>query len=137
MHRDNHPELRDIVNSHLGLTNGEAPKTKFEKAKLEIVQTKTAISKAISLLTMEKYLAIVGQKAEAANPAEQGAVEMVDSYFIPLPSETINAAFARTKRESVSKLKLVVAQIKHFSFKDYSVKRKRTSAKKSAGDQFR
>jgi hypothetical protein len=137
MHRDNHPQLRDIVNSHLGLTTGEAPKTKFEKAKLEIIQTKTSISKAISLLNMEKYLEIVGKKTEAANSAEQGAVDMVESYFIPLPSETINAAFARCKRESVSKLKLLVAQVKHFSHKDYSVKnKKRTSTKKVRATNF-
>ena len=52
MFTENHPDLRKVVNAHLGLNAGEASKTNFEKAKLEIIVKKTAISKAISLLTM-------------------------------------------------------------------------------------
>lgn len=130
MYKDNHDELRKVVNTHLGLKTGEASKPNFEKAKSELVVKKTAISKAISLLTMAKYLVLVKQDSPELAPAEQSAVDMVDSYFIPLPSETIDGAFARTKREAVAKLKSEVAQVKYFSFKDYAVKRKKTGPAK-------
>lgn len=137
MYTDNHHELRNAVNAHLGLNAGEASKANFEKAKSELIFKKTAISKAISHLSMEKYLEIVGQDSQPVTPVEMSAVAMVDSYFIPLPSETIDGAFARTKRETIAKLKNEVAQVKYFSFKDYSVKRKKTgSAKKIRSTNF-
>ena len=137
MFTENHPDLRKVVNAHLGLNAGEASKTNFEKAKLEIIVKKTAISKAISLLTMEKYLEIVGRDSQAVAAGEKSAVDMVDSYYIPLPSESIDAAFARAKRESMAKLKNEVTQVKYFSFKDYSAKRKKTvSAKKMRSTNF-
>ncbi|HKJ04273.1 MAG TPA: hypothetical protein VJ974_01650 [Geopsychrobacteraceae bacterium] len=129
-HTDNHTALRKDVNDHLGLKTGEASKANFEKAKSELIAKKTAISKAISLLSMDKYLEIVGQKSQSAAPVVLSAVAMVDSYFIPLPSETIDGAFARTKREAVAKLKSEAAQVKYFSFKDYGVKKKKSSAAK-------
>ena len=128
MYTDNHPDLRKVVNNHLGPNAGEATKTTFEKAKSEIILTKTALSKTINLLTMEKYLDIVGQDAQTLAPGVKNAVDMVDSYYIPLPSESIAAAFTRAKRESIAKLKQEIAQMKYFSFKEYSVKKKKMTA---------
>ncbi|HEX9776608.1 MAG TPA: hypothetical protein VGA63_00530 [Geopsychrobacteraceae bacterium] len=137
MYKDNHPELRNAVNVHLGLDTGEASKASFEKAKSELIVEKTAISKTISHLTMEKYLEIVGQKSKVTAPLEKGAAEMVDSYFIPLPSESIDAAFARSKREAIAKLRSEASRLKVFSFKDYCVKRKRAvTAKKIRTTNF-
>lgn len=137
MYTDNHPELRKAVNSHLGLKTGEATKTVFEKAKAELIHTKTAIFKAIGLLNMEKYLEIVGPKSQLASPLEKDAADMLDHYFIPRPSESIDAAFARAKRESIAKLKNQAAQVKHFSYKDYCVKRKKaTPARKARATNF-
>ena len=124
-HTDNHTAPRKDVNDHLGLKTGEASKASFEKAKSELMARKAAISKAISLLSMDKYLEIVGQKSQSVAPVVMSAVAMVDSYFIPLPSETIDGAFARTKREAVAKLRSEVNQVKYFTFKDYSAKRKK------------
>ncbi|MDT8419759.1 MAG: hypothetical protein RQ754_04955 [Desulfuromonadales bacterium] len=137
MYTDNHPELRSAVNSHLGLKTGEATKTAFEKAKMELIHKKTAISKAINLLNMDKYLEIVGPQAQLATPVEKDAAAMLDDYFIPRPSESIDAAFARAKRESIAKLKNGAAQVKHFSYKDYCVKRKKAApAKKVRATNF-
>lgn len=137
MYTDNHPELRSAVNAHLELTSGEASKANFEKAKSELIFTKTAVHKAISHLTMERYLEIAGQRSQEATPVEKSAADMVENCFIPLPSETIDAAFARSKLESIAKLKKQVTQLKVFSFKDYSVKRKKTgSAKKVRSTNF-
>lgn len=128
MYTENYDELRRIVNSHLGIESGEATKAKFEKAKSEIMVEKTAFSKAISLLTMEKYLEINRQGPEQTTAVQKRTAAMLDSYFIPLPNETIDGAFARAKREAVAKLKKEVSQIKVFSFKDYSFKRRKKSA---------
>lgn len=137
MYRDNHPELRNAVDSHLGIKAGEATKVRFEKAKSELIAQKTAISKSISLLTMDKYLEIVGQKSPATSAVEKSAAELLDSYFIPLPSESINAAFARAKKEAAAKLRLESAQLKVFSLKDYSVKKKKkVAAKKIRATNF-
>jgi len=130
MYTENHPDLRRVVNAHLGANADEASKATFEKVKLEIISAKTALSKAISPLTMEKHLEIVGLDSQAVPPGVKSAVDMVDSYFIPLPSESINAGFARAKRESIAKLKSEVTQLKYFSFKDYSVKRKKMASVK-------
>ena len=121
----NNDKLREVVNSHLGPKTGVAPKVIFEKAKSELIVTKTTLSKAISLITMEKYLEIVEQDGKGVSPIEKSANDMVDSYFIPLPSESINAAFSRAKKEAVSKLKNEVTQLKYFSYKDYTFKKKK------------
>ncbi|MCW8891876.1 MAG: hypothetical protein OQL18_00980 [Deltaproteobacteria bacterium] len=137
MYTDSHPDLRRVVNAHLGPNAGEASKAAFEKAKSEIISAKTALAKAISLITMEKYLEIAGKDSQTVAHGVKSAVDMVDSYYIPLPSESINAAFARAKRESIAKLKNEVAHVKYFSFKDYSVKRKKmVSAKKVRTTNF-
>ena len=109
----------------------------FEKAKSELISTKTALAKSIRLLTIEKYLEIVELNSHGGALDENSATDTVDSYFIPLPSESINAAFARAKRESIAKLKNEVAQLKYFSFKDYSFKRKKKApAKKLRSTNF-
>lgn len=136
MHTRDNDNLRKIVNSHLGTKAGEASKANFEKAKTELVFTKTALAKAISLLTIEKYLEIVEQGSQAA-AGENSATDIVDSYFIPLPSESINGAFARAKKESIAKLKSEVAQLKYFTFKDYGFKKKaKAPAKKVRSTNF-
>lgn len=130
MYRDNNPDLRKAVDSHLGSNAGNASKEVFEKAKLELIFTKTALSKAINLITMDKYLETVDQKPEGQDSGDYNAAIFVESYFIPLPSESINAAFSRAKREAISKLKNEVAQLKSFSFKDYGFRRKKKVATK-------
>lgn len=125
MNAPNNDKLREAVNLHLGSKTADASKTNFEKAKTELVFTKTALSKAISLLTIEKYLEIVEQNFAGVSPAEKEATEIVDSYFIPLPTESINAAYSRAKKEAIAKLKGEVAQLRYFTFKDYSFKRKK------------
>ena len=124
MHAPDNNKLREVVNSHLGSKAGEASKPHFEKAKSELIFNKTALTKSINILTMEKYLEITEQNALEGESGESKASGIVDSYFIPLPSETINGAFARAKRESITKLKNEVAQLKYFSFKDYGFKKK-------------
>ena len=137
MYTDNKPDLRKVVNSHLGLNAGDATREVFEKAKLELIFTRMALSKAINLITMENYLGIVGQKPEGLASGDNAAATIVESYFIPLPSESIDAAFSRAKREAISQLKNKVAQLKSFSFKDYSVQRKKkVSAKKVRTTNF-
>jgi len=136
-HNENHTVLRKAVNAHLKLKSGTAEKPNFEKAKSELIAGKTVISKAINHLSMEKYLELVKQDTESLAPAEKSAVAMVDSYFIPLPSETIDGAFSRSKREAVAKLKQEAAQIKYFSFKDYCAKKKKKgTAKKIRATNF-
>lgn len=130
MYTENHSDLRKIINSHLGPDAGDASKTAFEKAKLELIFTKTARSKAINLITMENYLKISEQKPEDLDPGVNDAAVIVESYFIPLPSESINAAFSRAKREAISKLKSEIMQLKSFSFKDYSFQRKKKGSTK-------
>lgn len=125
MHAPDNNKLRELVNSHLGSKTDVASKVRFEKAKSELMFTKTALSKAIGLLSMEKYLEIVEQDAQGVPAAEKSAADIIDSYFIPLPSESINAAFTRAKRESIAKLKSEAAQLKYFSFKDYTFKKKK------------
>ena len=137
MHTRDNNDLREVVNSHLGPKAGEASNLNFEKAKSELIFTKTALTKSIRLLTIEKYLEIVELNSQVGAPGENSATDTVDSYFIPLPSESINAAFARAKRESIAKLKNEVAQLKYFSFKDYSFKRKKKApAKKLSSTNF-
>jgi hypothetical protein len=137
MYTENHSDLRKIINFHLGPNAGDASKEVFEKAKLELIFTKTARSKAINLITMENYLKIVGQKPEELALGVNDAAAIVESYFIPLPSESINGAFSRAKREAISKLKSEIVQLKSFSFKDYSVqKKKKVSAKKMRTTNF-
>lgn len=130
MYKDNHPELRSAVNTHLGLKTGEASKPAFEKAKAELIFQKTAISKATGHISMEKYLETVKRVSQSEDHVEKSVIAMVDSYFIPLPSETIDGAFARAKREAVAKLKSEISQLKYFSFKDYGVKKKKKGAAK-------
>lgn len=125
MQAPDNDKLRKVVNSHLGPEVSGASKPNFEKAKTELIFAKTALTKAISLLTMEKYLENVEQNAADLTPAEKNATDILDSYFIPLPSESINAAFTRAKRESITKLKGEASQLKYFSFKDYSYKKKK------------
>ncbi len=125
MHTPDNNALRKIVDSQLGAKAGEASKPHFEKAKSELILAKTTLTKAINLITFERYLEVADQSAQGASTAEKNATEMLDSYFIPLPSESINAAFVRAKKESIGKLKNQVAQLKYFSFKDYSRKRKK------------
>ena len=137
MHTRDNNALRELINSHLGSKTGEASKPKFEKAKLELIFSKTALNKAISHLTMEKYLKNVELDSTELPPVEKNATDIVDSYFIPLPSESINGAFERAKRESMAKLKNEAAQLKYFSFKDYTFKKKkRTPAKKIRTTNF-
>ena len=137
MYTENYPDFRRVVNTHLGLNTGEASKATFEKAKSEIIFAKTALAKAISLLTMDKYLEIAGQDSQTVVDGVKSAVDMLDSYYIPLPTESINAGFVRAKKESIAKLKNEATQLKYFSFKDYSVKRKKTaSAKKVQATNF-
>jgi len=137
MYTENHPDLRKIVDAHLGGNAGEASKATFEKAKLEIIFAKTALAKAISPITMEKYLEVSAKDSQEVTPGVKSAVDMLDSYYIPLPSESIDAGFVRAKKESMAKLKSEVAQLKYFSFKDYSVKKKKkASAKKARSTNF-
>lgn len=137
MYGHDNDKLRELINSHLGPKAAAASKTNFEKAKTELVFSKTALQKAINLLTMEKYLEIVEQNFQGPNPGENSATEVLDSYFIPLPSESINAAFSRAKRESIAKLKREVAQLKYFTYKDYSFKKqKKAPAKKGRTTNF-
>lgn len=137
MHKPDNDTLRKVVNAHLGANAGEASKPVFEKTKAELIFTKTALSKAISLLSMEKYLEIVDQDSKGPASDAQAAATIVESYFIPLPTESINGAFARAKKESVAKLKSEVAQLKYFTFKDYSFKkRKKVAAKKIRATNF-
>lgn len=136
MHTDHSADLREVINSHLGLKTGDTTKSNFEKAKTELIFTKTALAKAISLLSMEKYLEVMELTAKEAT-TENSAIDIVDSYFIPLPSESINAAFSRAKKESMAKLKNEVAKLKYFSFKDYTFKKKKAvSAKKIRSTNF-
>ncbi|PLX91926.1 MAG: hypothetical protein C0619_06875 [Desulfuromonas sp.] len=130
MYRENHTELRSAVNAHLGLKTGEASKENFEKAKSELILQKTAISKAVGHLSMEKYLEIVRQDGQSVARPEMSAATAVDNLFHPFPSETLDAAFARAKREAVAKLKNEVSQVKYFTFKDYCVKKKKKIAAK-------
>ncbi|SDZ94609.1 hypothetical protein SAMN05660420_00832 [Desulfuromusa kysingii] len=132
MFEDNHPDLRKIVNTYLGVDAGGASKTAFDKAKLEIISTKTALAKAIGHITMDKYLEIVGKDSPDVAQIVKDAVAMLDSYYIPLPSESINAGFARAKKESIAKLKSHASQLKYFSFKDYTVRKKKKAAAKKA-----
>ncbi len=125
MNAPNNDKLREVVNLHLGSKTANASKAAFEKAKTELVSNKTVLSKAISLLNIEKYLENVEQNFKGLSAAEKAATDMVDSYFIPLPSESINAAFSRAKKESIAKLRGEVAQLKYFTFKDYSFKKKK------------
>lgn len=137
MFTDNQHDLRGIVSAHLGANAGEASKVTFETAKKELIASKTALAKAISLVTMDKYLEIVGKDSPDVPPMVKSAVAILDSYYIPLPSESINAGFARAKRESAAKLKSEAAQLKYFSFKDYGVrKKKKAPAKKARATNF-
>ncbi len=137
MHTPDNNALRKVVDSHLGSKASEASKPNFEKAKTELIVTKTALTKAISHLTIERYLEIADLSAQGVAPGEKSAADIVDSYFIPLPSESINAAFVRAKKESIAKLKKEVAQLKYFTFKDYSFKRKKKApAKKIRATNF-
>ena len=121
----------------MGQNAGDASKAAFEKAKSELIFTKTARSKAINLITMDNYLKIAEQKPEDLAPDVYDAANIVESYFIPLPSESINAAYSRAKREAISKLKSEIVQLKSFSFKDYSVqKKKKGSTKKMRTTNF-
>jgi hypothetical protein len=61
---------------------------------------------------MGKYLEISGKDSQAVSLGVKSAADMVDSYYIPLPTESINAGFARAKKESIAKLKSEVAQLK-------------------------
>ncbi|WP_321365965.1 hypothetical protein [uncultured Desulfuromusa sp.] len=137
MYSDNHHDLRGIVTAYLGANAGEASKAIFEKAKKEIIATKTALVKAISLVTMDKYLEIVGKDSPDVTQIVKSAVDVVDSYYIPLPNESINAGFARAKRESTAKLRSEATQLKYFSFKDFSIKKKKKApAKKARSTNF-
>lgn len=118
-------KLRAIVNSHLGTKNGESSKPKFEKAKSELIVANNALIKEIGHLTIEKHLALLEQSPQSLAPAVKAATDIIDSYFIPLPNESINAAFIRAQKEAVSKLKSDTAQLKYFSFKDYNFKKKK------------
>jgi hypothetical protein len=137
MNTPDNDKLRAIVNSHLDLKASEASKPNFEKAKAEIIFAKTALTKSIAPLTMEKYLEITEQSSAGFASDQKVAVDYLDSYFIPLPSESINAAFTRAKRESIAKLKSEAAQLKYFSFKDYGFKKKKkTSASRIRKTNF-
>ncbi len=136
MHTNNNDALRKIVNTHLGSKTDKVSKQSFETAKTELIFTKTALTKDIGHLTMEKFLELVEQKSPEG-AGEKSAIDIVESYFIPLPSETINAAFSRAKKQSIAKLKGEVAQLKYFSFKDYGFKKKiKTSTKKTRSTNF-
>ena len=136
MDRPDNAVLRKVINTHLGPKVTEATQPQFEKTKTELIFTKTALTKAISHLTMPRYLELVADPSEGT-AAENNATSIVDDYFIPLPSETINGGFDRAKKESMAKLRNEVSQLKYFSFKDYGFKkRKKTSTKKKRATNF-
>ena len=125
MNAPDNNKLREIVNSYLGVTKDVTSKPNFEKAKSELIFAKTALIKKVGQLKIDKYLAILDQSPQDSDPQDKAATDILDSYFIPLPTESINAAFIRSQKEAVAKLKREVAQLKYFSFKDYSFKKKK------------
>ena len=136
MNRPDNNVLRKIINTHLGPKVIEAKQPQFEQAKAELIFTKTALTKAISHLTMPRYLELVDQPS-AGDAAENSATAIVDDYFIPLPSETIRGGFDRAKKESIAVLRNEVSQLKYFSFKDYGFKkRKKNPVKKNRATNF-
>ncbi len=137
LENNNNNALRNIVKSHLGAKTETVSRPIFEKAKTELITTKTTLFKSINLLTFERYLEVTDQSIEEADHDEKNATDVIDSYFIPLPSESINAAFARAKKESISRLKSEASQLKYFTYKDFSFKKKlKTPGRKIRATNF-